>query len=98
MKHTWKNLACAVGAIYGTSHEICMPRNVPQQLFYSGQREYHSIHSQVIVDNCGQIRYIECGFMGHLNDAQQFTLMPKMALFLPSPDECMIKVDKIYPQ
>ena len=97
MKHTWKNLECAVGAIDGTSHEICRPSNEPQQLFYSGHRKYHSIHSQVIVDNCGQIRYIECGFMGHLNDAQQFALMPKLGTDLPFPDECIILADKIYP-
>ena len=36
--------------------------------------------------------------MGHLNDAQQFTLMPKVGTDLPFQDECMILADKIYPQ
>jgi hypothetical protein len=26
--------------------------------------------SQVIIDNTGEIRHIECGFLGHQNDAQ----------------------------
>ena len=89
------------GAIDNTSYEICTCRqasNEPQQLLNSGHRKYHSIHSQVIVDSCGQIRYIECGFMGHLNAAQQFALMRKLGTDLPFQDECMILENNIYPQ
>ena len=67
-----------VGAIDRTSHEIYRPSTKTQHLFYSGHRKYHAKHSQVIVDTYGKIRYTECGFMGHLNDAQQFTLMRRI--------------------
>ena len=57
MKETWGKIANAVGAIDGTSHEIYRPSTEPQHLFYSGHRKYHAIHSQVIVDTYGKIRY-----------------------------------------
>ena len=36
-----------VSAIDGTSHEIQIPSNEPQQQFDSGHRKYHCIHTQV---------------------------------------------------
>ena len=86
-----------MGPIDGTSREIYRPRTEPQHLFYSGHRKYHAIHSQVIVDTYGKIRYAECGFMGHLNDAQQFTLMRRIRTDLAFADECVLLGDKIYP-
>ena len=44
----------------------------------------------MVVDATGIIRYIESGFMGHLNDAQTFGLMR-------SPEQCVLLGDKIYP-
>ena len=46
--------------------------NEPQQQFYSGNRSYHCLNTQMVVDATGIIRYIESGFMGHINDAQTF--------------------------
>ena len=60
-------------------------------------RKYHSMHSQVIVDNTGKSRYIESGFIGHLNDAQQCVLMRHIGNDLPFPDDCVLLGDKIYP-
>ena len=50
------------------------------------------------MDTYGKIRYyIECGFMGHLNDAEQFTLMRRIGTDFAFPDECVLLGDKIYP-
>ena len=64
------------GAIDGTSHRIYKPQTEPQEEFYSGHRRYHSMHTQVIVDNIKKIRLIRSGYMGHLNDAATFVLLP----------------------
>jgi hypothetical protein len=66
----------AVGAIDGTSVEIYKPQTELQGLYFSGYWRYHAIHVQIIINNCGPIRYKECGFLGHLNDAQQYTHLP----------------------
>ena len=44
----WKGLYPAVGATDGTSHQIFKPMTDPQQLFYSGYRKYHPIHTQIV--------------------------------------------------
>ncbi|CAG2246549.1 unnamed protein product [Mytilus edulis] len=71
----WPKLPAAVGAIDGTSVEIYRPQIEPQELYYSGHRHYNAIHTQVIVDNEGSICYVESGFLGHQNDAQQYRMM-----------------------
>ena len=53
--------------------------------------------SQVAIDNTGEIRHIECGFLGHQNDAQQFRLMRQIGQDLPFPQNCVLLRDKIYP-
>ena len=65
--------------------------------YYSGHRQYHAIHTQIIVDNCGMIRYIQSGFLGHLIEAQQFALMDQLGTDLEFPDNCYLLGDKIYP-
>ena len=37
--------------------------NEPQQQFNSGNRSYHCLHTQMVVDTTGIIKYIESGFM-----------------------------------
>jgi hypothetical protein len=69
----------------------------PQQHYYSGHRHYHAIHSQVVIDNTGEIRHIECGFLGHQHDAQQFRLMRQIGQDLPFSQNCVLLGDKIYP-
>ena len=41
----------------------------------------------MVVDATGIIRYIESGFMGHLNDAQTFGLMRRIELCFP--EQCI---------
>lgn len=43
---TWPKMPNVVGAIDGTSHEILIP-GVQQQLYYSGHRKFHCLHTQV---------------------------------------------------
>ena len=51
----------------------------------------------MVVDATGIIRYIESGFMGHLNDAQAFGLMRRIGTELCFPEQCVLLGDKIYP-
>ena len=87
----------AVGVIDGTSHRIYRPEVEPQELYYSGHRQFHCIHTQVVVDVHLTIRYIESEYQGHLNDAQQYALMQEMGTGLQVPDELVLLGDKIYP-
>ena len=68
----WTKLSMAVGAIDGSSHRIYRPEVEPQELYYLGHRHFHCIHTQVVSDAYGTIRYID------LNDAQQFGLMRQL--------------------
>jgi hypothetical protein len=95
--NTWSQLPFAVGAIDGTSVKINKPQTEPQRLYFSGHRHFHAVHTQVIVDNYGTC-FVECGFLGHLNDAQQYCRLPEIGgPELPFPDECFLLGDKIYP-
>ena len=95
----WPKLQAAVGAIDGTSIEIYRPQVEPQEIYFSGHRHFHAIHTQVVIDNTGTICYIESGFLGHQNDAQQFMLMRQIGHdpALPFPQDCVLLADKIYP-
>ena len=99
MRHLWAGLPGVVGAIDGTSTKIYRPQTEPQRLYYSGHRKYHAIHTQVIIDSFGIIRHVECGFLGHLNDAQQYRLMASIGPReeLKFPGDCLLLADKIYP-
>ena len=97
MQGHWPRISIAVGDIDGTSHQIYRPLNNQQQ-FYSGHRSYHCLHTQVVVDNNGNIRYVESGFFGHQNDAQTIRLMFQIGnVPLTFPDNCVFLADKIYP-
>lgn len=43
LRNNWPEIPMAVGAIDGTSHEIYRPMTEPQQMYYSGHRNYHAI-------------------------------------------------------
>ena len=45
--------------------------------------------------NDGTICYVESGFLGHQNDAQQFMLMNQIGIYLPFPDDLYLLGDKI---
>ena len=51
----------------------------------------------MVVDATGIIRYIESGFMGHLNDAQTVGLISRIGTELCFPEQCVLLGDKIYP-
>ena len=98
MRETWAKLPSAgVCAIDGTSHRFYRPEVEPQELYYSGHRHFHCIHTQVVVDVHGTIRYIESGYQDHLNDAQQYALMQEIRTGLQFLDELVLLGDKIYP-
>jgi hypothetical protein len=50
-------LESAVGLIDSTSTEIYHPQIEPQELYFSGHRHFHAIHTQVVIDNVGYICY-----------------------------------------
>ena len=63
---------------------------------YSDHHQIHAIHTQIIVDNSGIIRFIQSGFLEHLNDAQLFAMMDRLGIDMPFPHYCYILRDKIY--
>ena len=65
MANNWKR----VGVIDSTSTEIYHPQIEPQELYFSGNRHFHTIHTQVVIDNAGYICYAEAR-----GDAKQFTI------------------------
>ena len=80
-------LTMAVGAKDGTSLRIYRPEVEPQELYYLGHRHFHCLHTQVVSDAYGTIRYIESGYAVHLNDAQPFGLMRQLGTDLIFPEE-----------
>ena len=94
----WEGLYPAVGAIDGTSHQIFKPMTIPQQLFYSWYRKYNANHAQIVSDKDSNICFISSGFPGYLGYAQQFNMTAQIGGDqLPFPDQCILLVDKIYP-
>jgi len=73
------------------------PEVESQVLYYSGHRHFHCLNTHVGCDAYGTIRYIESGYAGHLNDAQQFGLMQQLGTDLIFPEELCLLTDKIYP-
>lgn len=75
MTYTWEKIPLAVVVNDGKLYRIYRLSSEQQEEYYSGHWNYHAINSKVTVDNEGKIRYTECGFLGHLNDSQQFALV-----------------------
>ena len=95
----WPTIESAVGVIDSASTEIYRPQIEPQELYFSGHRHFHVIHTQVVIDNAGYICYVEARFFGHQNDAKQFTMMQQIGVIGPLhfPEDCVLLADKIYP-
>jgi hypothetical protein len=70
-----------------------------QELYFSGHRHFHAIHTQVIIDNAGYICYAEARFLGHQNNAKQFTMMQQIGVngALHFLEDCILLADQIYP-
>ena len=62
LRGNWRKIPLAVGSIDGTSHRIYRPKVEPQEQYYSGHRHFHAVHTQVVVDNLGNIRFVQSGF------------------------------------
>ena len=86
LRGNWVSFPNAVGCIDGTPHEIYRPQVEPQREFYSGHRHYHLMNTQIIVDNLGNIVFLQAGFLGGQNDAANFLLMER---FGPGTDHDM---------
>lgn len=78
LRGNWRYFPNAAGCIDGTPHEIYRPQVEPQRDFFSGHRHYHIMNTQLIVDNVGNIVFLQAGFLGSLNDAGNFNLMDRM--------------------
>ena len=74
----WRFFPDAIGCIDGTPHEIYRPQVEPQAQFYSGHRHYHVMNTQLIVDNQGNIVFLQAGFLGSMIDAGNFILMDRI--------------------
>ena len=98
-RSSWTKLESAVGVIDSTSTEIYHPKIEPQELNFSGHRHFHAIHMQVVIENAGCICYAEARFLGHQNDAKQFTMIQQIGIYGPLhfPEDRALLADKIYP-
>ena len=74
MQGEWRFFPDAVGCI----DEIYRPQVELQSQFYSGHRHYHVMNTQLIVDNQGNIVFLQAGFLGPMNDAGNFILMERI--------------------
>ena len=72
----WRDMPLVVGMIDATSHRNYKPKTERETLYYSGHKHFHCVHTQIIVDNNGVLRYIKSGFKGHNNDATTFRQLP----------------------
>ena len=96
----WNSFPEAVAIIDGTLHEVYRPMTDPQELYYSGRVKYHCFSTQIIVDNTGHIVFVQCGFLGHQNDAGQWQhIAPPIGPGMPNslPDNTYILADRGYP-
>ena len=78
LRGNWPSFPDAVGCIDGTPHKIFRPQVEPQRQFYSGHRHYHLMNTQLIVDNVGNIVFLQAGFLGAQNDAVNYLLMERI--------------------
>ena len=99
MRGKWNDMPSIVGMIDATSHRIYRPQTERETLYYSGHRHFHCVHTQVITDNEGVLRYVKAGFKGHNNDAVTFRQLPRIGPNeeLDFPAEAYLLADKIYP-
>jgi hypothetical protein len=51
----WPTIESAVGVIDSTSTEIYHPQIEPQELYFSGNRHFHAIHTGVDLDKSSSL-------------------------------------------
>jgi hypothetical protein len=54
-----------------------------QELYFSGHRHFHAIHTQVVIGNASYICYVESRILGHQNKSKQFTMMQQIGVNEP---------------
>lgn len=71
----------AVALLDATAIRINRPQGNIQRLYYRGDRGYHFINWQVIVDCNGYFTYGQAGFLGHLlcHDAKHWIRLPSIS-------------------
>ena len=81
-----------MGVIDSTSTEIYHLQIEPQELYFTGHRHVHAIHTQLVIDNVGYIYYAEARILGHQNSVKQFTMMQQICANGPLhfPEDCVI--------
>jgi len=84
MMGNWPEFPNVIGTIDSTPHRIYRPLTEPQRLYYSGHRHYHCMHTQIIIDNEGHIRFLQSGFLGRTHDSQSFRLMGPIGALPPN--------------
>ena len=62
LRGNWQSFPNAVGCLDGTPHKIYRPQVEPQREFYSGHRHYHLMNTQLIVDNLGNIVFLQAAW------------------------------------
>ena len=78
LRGNWPSFPDAVGCIDGTPHKIYRPQVEPQRDFYSGHRRYHLMNTQLIVDNIGNIVFLQAGFLGAQDDSTNYNFMERI--------------------
>jgi hypothetical protein len=98
LRGNWQAFPNAVDCLDGTPHEIYRPQVEPQREFYSGHRHYHLMNTQLIVDNLGNIVFLQAGFLGAQNDATNFLFMERIgpATNFDMPPNAYLSADKGY--
>jgi len=71
----WPEFPNVVGVIDSTPHQIYQPLSEAQRPFYSGHRHYHCMNTQLVIDNEGNIRFVQAGFLGSTHDATSHRLI-----------------------
>ena len=66
----WRCFSDAAGCIDGTPHETDRLGIKPQAPFCSSHHDYHFMNTQLIVNNLGNIVFLQAGFLGDMNDAR----------------------------
>ena len=83
----WHSFPNAVGFIDGTPHEVYRPLTESQREFFSGHRHYHLMNTQSIVDNLGNMVFLQAGFLGSMNDAGNFNMMERIRPGTPNTNQ-----------
>jgi hypothetical protein len=70
----------------------------PKKMFYSGHRHYHLMNTQLIVDNIGNIVFLQAGFLGAMNDAGNYNMMERIGPGTHNdlPPDVVLLADKGY--